>query len=69
MALMGVALGVGGALALSRFLGAFLYGVQPLDPVVYATCAAAVVVVTAAASLIPALGARHLAPAAVLRED
>jgi putative ABC transport system permease protein len=69
MGLAGVAVGLAGAAALSKYLEAFLYGVRPFDPMVFAACAAAVLVTTATASLIPALGARHLAPAAVLRED
>jgi len=69
MGVTGIAIGLLGALGLSRVLGAFLYGVQPLDITVYAMCAGAVLAVTALASLVPALGARRLAPAAVLRED
>lgn len=69
MGLAGVVVGFVGAAALSKFLEAFLYGVSPLDPLVFAACAAAVLVTTVTASLIPALGARRLAPAAVLRED
>lgn len=69
MGLAGTGIGIVVALGLSRFLGAFLYGVTPLDPVVYALCAGGVLGVTATASLIPALAARRLAPAAVLRED
>ncbi len=69
MGAMGIGIGVVAAVALSRFLRAFLYGVQPLDPAVYALCAGAVLIVVATASLLPALGARRLQPAAVLRED
>jgi putative ABC transport system permease protein len=69
MGMAGVAIGFAGAAALSKFLEAFLYGVSPLDPLVFAACAAGVLVTTVTASLIPALGARKLAPAAVLRED
>jgi ABC-type antimicrobial peptide transport system permease subunit len=69
MGVAGIAIGIIGALALSRFLEAFLFDVQPLDPVVYALCALGVLTVTTLASLIPALGARRLAPASVLRED
>jgi putative ABC transport system permease protein len=69
MGLTGIAIGIAGALGLSQFLRAFLYGVEPLDLTVYVLCAAGVLVVTTLSSLIPALGARRLAPAAVLRED
>ena len=69
MGLAGIAIGVVGAIGLSRFIRAFLYGVQPLDLTVYVLCAAGVLVVTTLSSLIPALSARRLAPAAVLREE
>src|SRR5687767_699562 len=69
MALTGIAIGIVVAVALSRFLGAFLYGVTPLEPLVHGVCGAGVLAVTAVASLVPALAARRLAPAAVLRED
>lgn len=69
MALLGITIGIVAALGLSRFLGAFLFGVTPLDPIVYLLCAGGVLSVTTIASLVPALAARRLAPAAVLRED
>lgn len=69
MGAVGIAIGIVGAAGLSRFLGAFLYGVQPLDVATYALCAGGVLAVTALASLVPALSARRLAPASVLRED
>jgi putative ABC transport system permease protein len=67
--MIGIGIGVVGAVGLSRFIETFLYDVTPLDPVVYVACAGAVLAVTSLASLVPALGARRLAPAAVLRED
>ena len=42
MGLAGIAIGIVGAVALSRFLRAFLYDVQPLDFTVYVLCAAGV---------------------------
>lgn len=69
MGVVGVAIGLAGAGILSRFLRAFLYDVEPFDITTYLVCAAGVLAVTALASLIPALSARRLAPAAVLRED
>ena len=69
MATIGVTIGVIAALGLSKFLGTFLYGVKPLEPVVYVLCAGGVLAVTALASLVPALSARRMAPASVLRED
>lgn len=67
-ALAGIVIGVAGALALSRFLGSFLYGVEPLDPLVYAGCTLGVLLVTTVASVLPAIAARRLAPASVLRD-
>ena len=67
--MIGIAIGVVGALALSRFVEALLHGVTPLDPVVYAVCVDVVLAVTSLASVLPAPGAGRLAPAAVLRED
>jgi putative ABC transport system permease protein len=69
MGIAGIGIGVIGALALSRFIGAFLYGVRPVEPIVYGLCALGVLAITVLASLVPALAARRLAPAAVLRED
>jgi putative ABC transport system permease protein len=68
-ALFGVAIGLVPAAALSRLLGAFLYGVQALDPAVYALAVIALLAIAAAASVLPALGTRRLAPASVLREE
>lgn len=69
MAVTGITIGTIVALGLSRLLSAFLYGVSPVDPAVYLVCAGGVLAVTALASLVPALAARRLVPAAVLRED
>jgi predicted permease len=69
MGVTGIGIGIAGAMALSRLIAGFLYGVEPLDARVYALCAVGVLAITALAALVPALGARRLAPAAVLRED
>ena len=69
MGVVGISIGILGAIGLSRFVAAFLYDVQPLEPSVYALCAAGVLAVTGLASLLPALASRRLTPAAVLRED
>ena len=69
MGVAGISIGIMGAIALSRFIEAFLYDVQPLEPSIYALCAGGVLAVTGLASLLPALASRRLTPAAVLRED
>jgi putative ABC transport system permease protein len=65
----GVALGLAGALALSRALAHFLFGVSPLDPVTYLTVTAALVCVAALAAYLPSRGAASVDPMLVLRDE
>ena len=69
LTMLGVALGVAGAVALSRFLEALLYGVRPADPATLAGVAAALAIVAVAACLIPALPALRIDPMAALRAE
>jgi putative ABC transport system permease protein len=69
MGVAGISIGILGAIVLSRFIEAFLYDVQPVEPSIYAWCAVGVFAVTGLASLLPALASRRLTPASVLRED
>jgi len=64
---IGIAAGLGLAVALSRFITAMLNDVKPLDPSVLAANAAAVLVVSMAACYIPARWAGRVDPAVVLR--
>ena len=66
---IGLAVGFAGAMGLARLLGAFLYGVSPLDPVTYVAIAALLFVVALAASLAPARKAVGADPVEVLRHD
>ena len=52
---LGIAVGVGGALVLTRTLGTLLYEVSPTDPLVLVSTCAGVLVVAGGASLVPAL--------------
>jgi putative ABC transport system permease protein len=54
LALPGVALGMAGAFALTRFLQTLLYGVRPTDPLTFTQIALLMIGVAAAASFIPA---------------
>jgi ABC-type antimicrobial peptide transport system permease subunit len=45
MALAGVAMGVGGAFWLGRFLSAMLYGLKPSDPLTLITAAALLTII------------------------
>ena len=69
LALFGVSLGVLGAVALSRFLAALLYGVSERDPLTFAVVAATLGTVALAASLLPAIAAARLDPMTVLRSE
>jgi len=69
LALAGVALGLAGALALTRYLASLLFGVQPKDPVTYGAVAALVIVVTLAACYVPARRAMRVDPMVALRYE
>jgi len=65
---IGVAVGVVAAVALTRTLRTFVYGVSTLDPLTFVSVGALLLAVAAAASLIPALRAVRLNPTSALRE-
>jgi ABC-type antimicrobial peptide transport system permease subunit len=69
LAAAGVLLGAIGALAASRLVSTFLYGVTPTDPRTLALSAGALVVVALAAGALPAWRVARLDPVAALRED
>jgi ABC-type antimicrobial peptide transport system permease subunit len=69
IAAAGVALGVGGVVALSRALEGQLHGVSPGDPVTLALLAGALLATALAAVWIPARGAARSDPMEVLREE
>jgi putative ABC transport system permease protein len=65
----GVTIGILGALALTRFLGALLYAVTPTDPVTFTAATAALVAVATIACLNPARRAMTVDPITVLRRE
>jgi putative ABC transport system permease protein len=67
--LVGVAIGVGIALAASRGIAPLLFGVSPRDPIVYATVGLVLVSVGIAASLVPAARASRVDPNTALRVE
>jgi predicted permease len=69
LSLIGVACGIGAALALARLLPSFLYGVSATDPLTYALVAIALSLTAALASLLPALRATRVDPAISLRAE
>jgi putative ABC transport system permease protein len=69
LALIGVAIGIIGALALTRFLSNFLYGVKPSDPLTYIAVSLILSSVALMASYIPARRATNVDPMVALRYE
>jgi putative ABC transport system permease protein len=69
LAAAGVAIGIGGALALGRALGALIHGVSPHDPATLAGVAALVAAASLAACYLPARRAARVDPLVLLRAD
>jgi predicted permease len=68
-ALVGLALGIAGSLAAAQLIRSLLYGVEPIDPAVFASVAAILLLVAAAACVIPAWRASRLDPMTALRTE
>jgi putative ABC transport system permease protein len=71
MGLTAAGLGIGllGALALTRLLATFLFGVSPHDPSTFVSVGVVLTAVAAAACLIPARRATRVDPAIALRQE
>ena len=65
----GVALGILGALILTRFIQGMLFGVEPTDPLTIGLLAAAVLAVAGLSALLPAVRAVRADPAEALRGE
>ena len=68
MIVVGIAIGVGAALALGRFLSALLYGVTAADPITLIGASIALLTIGVIAALVPAIRASRADPALVLRK-
>ena len=69
LAALGVVLGLGGAVALTRIMVGFLHEVSPTDPVIYLLVAAGVVAVALLAAFVPARRAGGVDPLDALRVE
>jgi predicted permease len=67
--IVGCAVGAAAAAASGKFVAAFLYGMEPVEPLVLWAAAGLLLLVALAAGLIPALGASRVDPVAALREE
>jgi putative ABC transport system permease protein len=66
---VGVALGAGGALALTRYIRGLLFGISSFDPLTFVVMAAVLAAVTLAACWIPARRATRVDPIIALRYE
>jgi predicted permease len=69
LVLAGAAIGIAGALGLTRFLSSLLYGVQPADPVTLVAVSLLLGCVTLAACFVPARRAASVDPMEALRYE
>jgi len=67
LTLVGVVIGLAGAIAGMRVLGSLLFEVSPTDPLVLAGTAAVLIVIAAAASLVPTRRAAKIDPVEAMR--
>ncbi len=65
----GLALGLTSAVVATQAMKSFLFGVQPFDPLTFATVALALAAVGLLASLLPAWRASRVDPVRALRAD
>ena len=66
---VGAIIGIVVALASTRVLGSLLFGVKPVDPIVFAAMSAMMIAIGALASYIPARRASSVNPIDSLRSD
>ncbi len=67
LAAIGIALGLGGAFALTRLLKTMLFGIGATDPLTFAAAALGMVLVALLATFVPALRATRVSPVVAMR--
>jgi putative ABC transport system permease protein len=68
-AILGIAIGLGLAVLLTRYLRTLLFGVPPLDPLTFGTIPVLLLVVATASVLLPAVRASRVMPVEALRGE
>jgi predicted permease len=66
---VGVAIGLGGAVGLTRFMQSLLFGISPLDPITFTAMAVVLAAAAVLASYLPARRAAAVDPAETLRAE
>lgn len=69
LALIGIAVGIGAAIGVTRLMAALLHGVSPVDPLTYSVVALTLVGVALLASYLPARRAASMDPMVALRAE
>ena len=69
LAAIGIALGIGVAVVVTRVMSAFLFGVGPTDPMTYAIVSTALAAVALFATYLPARRASRVDPIVALRAE
>jgi predicted lysophospholipase L1 biosynthesis ABC-type transport system permease subunit len=69
LTLVGVAVGLAGAVGLARWMSVLLFGVSPLDPATYVSVSAALIVAASLASYLPSRRATRRDPNVALRAE
>jgi putative ABC transport system permease protein len=69
LALTGVAIGMGSAFALTRYMVSLIFGVSPFDPITFLTVTCLLIAVAALASYVPAIRAARIDAIQALRVE